>query len=61
MHFLSGMHFTATFTSSKKYLGCPPLPFSLELVSGEIIRPVMDAEHVQCHKHDMILHATPIF
>ena len=45
------------FTSSQKYLGCHPLSFFWELVSGEIIRPVAHQEHAWCHKHDIVMHA----
>ena len=49
--------------SSKEYLGCHPLPFFWELgvVSGEIIRPSMCAEHVQYDKHNSITCAMQIF
>ena len=56
IHFLSGMHFTTTFTSSKNYIGHHPLSFFWELVSGELD---VHAEHIQCHKHDIRMEIDP--
>ena len=61
MHFLSGMSFTAVFMSSKYYLGCCPLLFFWELVSGEMVRLSMHVVHVQCHKCKIAMFTMSIF
>ena len=53
------MSFTTVLISFMKYLGFLPVSFLWELISREIIRPSSHAEHMQPHKHDIAMYATP--